>query len=213
MTGLLIGNKHTYDDFRLKMLSFTISTPKIIEEKIEVPGRSEPIDLTEFFDKVLYKERSLNAEFDMEETDPNNFENRFLEMCNYIHGISHKIICDHDNQFYYKGRVSVSYTRINALFYKIKISATVDPYKYKLVSTTVSDIIVDQAQIICPNLRKEVVPIITTDADFQIEFKGDIYSVSAGENIIPEILFRAGDNILTCTGSGTITFTYQEGSL
>lgn len=213
MTGLLIGNKHTYDDFGMKMLSFTISAPKIIEEKIEVPGRAELLDLSEFFGKILYKERTLNAEFDVEEINPNVFANRFQAICNYMHGISHEIVCDQDDQFYYKGRISVSYTQINSIFYKIKLSATVSPYKYKLTPTIVSEFIADQAQIICPNLRKEVVPTITTDADFQIEFDGESYSISAGENIIPEILFRAGDNILTCTGSGTITFTYQEGSL
>ena len=43
MKGLKIGEKHTYNDFGLKMLSFSgFSSPEVTEEYQEVPGRQRP---------------------------------------------------------------------------------------------------------------------------------------------------------------------------
>ena len=163
--------------------------------------------------EIRYKNRTLIAVFDMKEPNAKEFKRRFSKIANYIHGLAKKIILDTDSKYYYKGRISVNYTQKNFLFYEITVSANVFPYKMKLNNTVVTENVIDESSIICHNERKSVVPTITTDANFSLEFNGMPVSITAGENIVPDIKFVQGDNIVTCHGTGNITFTYQEGSL
>lgn len=213
MTGLTIGEKHTYKDLNMRLISFEVSSPEPFEEEEKIPGMDGKLDLSETFGEIKYKNTILTAIFNMEEQDEERFHMRFSDLRNYMHGLVHKIIPDFDNEFFYEGRIKVSSIQ-QGCFYKITISADVYPYKLKNENTVVSATVSGTKEVICSNLRKSVVPTITATADFAIELNGNSYSVSSGENIIvPDIKFVAGDNILKCTGTGTITFTYQEGSL
>lgn len=214
MTGLTIGEKHTYRDFGMQLLEFNVSPAKAIVKEVEIPGKNGSLDLSECFGEIFYNSRNLVAEFDMEEKDPKTFVIRFQEICNYMNGMTKKIIHDNDSDFYYEGRIMIVYYKKNNIFYGITISADVYPYKLKNANTVVSASVSGTKEITCSNLQKSVVPEITATGDFDIEFEGNSYAISAGENIVvPDIKFVAGDNILKCTGTGTITFTYQEGSL
>ena len=44
-------------------------------------------------------------------------------------------------------------------------------------------------------------------------FNKKTYNLVVGENQIDEIIFLAGDNRLTFSGTGKVTVTYQEGWL
>ena len=63
------------------------------------------------------------------------------------------------------------------------------------------------------NGRKRAVPTITTTSPFTIYYEGNTYSVGTGTFMIPEIELKEGVNDVTVKGSGTITFTWQEGGL
>ena len=63
------------------------------------------------------------------------------------------------------------------------------------------------------NGRKRAVPTITTTSPFTIYHEGNTYSVGTGTFIIPEIELKEGVNDVAVKGSGTITFTWQEGGL
>ena len=63
------------------------------------------------------------------------------------------------------------------------------------------------------NGKKRAVPAITATAPFTIYHEGNTYTVGAGTTTIPELELKEGVNDVAVKGSGTITFTYQEGSL
>ncbi len=63
------------------------------------------------------------------------------------------------------------------------------------------------------NSKKRVAPSITATAPFTIYHEGNTYSVTAGTTTIPEIELKEGVNDIAVKGTGTITFTYQEGVL
>ena len=56
-------------------------------------------------------------------------------------------------------------------------------------------------------------PEITTTASMTIVFGGWSVSRSAGSFVIPELELIEGENTVTVTGTGAITFTWQEGDL
>ena len=47
----------------------------------------------------------------------------------------------------------------------------------------------------------------------RVTFNGTEYSLVAGNNSVDDIIFSAGDNRLTFSGTGKVTVTYQEGWL
>ena len=63
------------------------------------------------------------------------------------------------------------------------------------------------------NSRKRVVPSITTTDSMTITFGGTSTIVNAGTFTIPTLELVEGNNTVTVTGTGNITFTYQEGGL
>ena len=213
MLGLTIGGKHTAYDFGLKLLTFQVSSPEPVTNEVEIPGMNGMLDLSETLSgEIIYRNRTITAEFLMEEQDETQLQNRLNDIRNYIHGIMHDICPDMDGVYMYTGRTKVDFT-VMGVYQLVTLTADVLPYKMKRADTVVSQTIEEEGAVICYNERKSVVPTITTDADFVLQF-GDIsVGVSAGETIVPDIKFVQGENIITCTGTGTISFTYREGSL
>lgn len=213
MLGLTIGEKHTAYDFDLKLLTFTVSSPEPVINKVEIPGMNGDLDLSESLTgEVIYKNRTLTAEFLMEEQDEAQLQNRMDNIRNYLHGITHTICPDMDSIYEYRGRVTVTFTPMGC-YQTVTITADVAPYKMKRTNTIVTHAVSEESVVSCYNERKSVVPTITTDADFILKFNDISVAVSAGETIVPDIKFVQGENIVTCIGTGNITFTYQEGSL
>lgn len=213
MVELVIGNKHTYTDFGLRMLSFHVSSPEAIIEKRQIPGMDGLLDLSEALGEIRYKNRTLTAEFDMEVDSFQSAEERAQSIRNSMHGLVKEIVHNEDNEFYYKGRVSVDIEAINAIFQRVIITADVYPYKLKRTVTQVTGVVSGTKELNCRNSRKSVVPLITTDASIGMTFNGVRYTVNAGTHTIPGMKFTEGDNLVICTGTGNITFEYQEGSL
>ena len=213
MLGLTIGEMHTYDDFGLKLIRFTVSLPEPMVNEVEIPGMNGNLDLSESLTgEVIYKNRVLTAEFTMEEQDEALLQIRMNSINNYLHGIVHIICPDMDSAYEYKGRNKVVFTPMGC-YQLVTITANVHPYKMKRINTVVSQSIAGEEAVVCCNERKSVVPTITTNADFTLKFNDISVSIAAGETIVPDIKFVQGENIITCTGTGNITFTYREGSL
>lgn len=196
------------------MLSFEVSSPEVQEEERKVPGRDGVLDLSEALTgEPKYENRTLVATFDMEEPSYSKFKRRIREIQNYMHGRVFRIVDDEELDYYYEGRVSVTWKMRNALFYEISISANVYPYKLKTTETVVTAAVDGEAVVICVNERKSVVPIIITDAAFTVTFGDVTVNLGAGQYESPDIKFTEGNNEVTCVGTGTITFVYQEGAL
>jgi len=63
------------------------------------------------------------------------------------------------------------------------------------------------------NAKKRAVPTITASSAFTLYHEGNTYTVAAGTTTIPELEFKEGINDVAVKGTGTISFTWQEGSL
>lgn len=211
--GILFNTLHSYKDLGLVLVDVNIPPAVPKTAYIDIPGRDEPLDITEELGEVRYNSRDCKFSFAVHSSAEKSFEEKKSEISDKLNGKMCKITLDADSEFYYYGRVSVdSYTQKGNLK-RIVISAKVHPYKLLQKHTVVRAEIQTEGIINCLNLRKSVVPTITADADFTLKFSNISRSISAGENIVPDIKFVQGENIVTCIGTGNITFTYQEGSL
>lgn len=212
MNGVTFGTYHSYDDFSLILTSKEIAAPKTKTVKIDVEGADGAIDLTEFFGEPKYEDCTHKFQFSTI-VPQSQFLTLFSDIKNKIHGKKLRISLDADPGFYYMGRCFVSAFTNEKNVGKISVECECEPYKYKLNPTVVQRTISGSGTVNLVNSRKRAVPTIKTTATFTIAFGGFSTSRSAGTFTVPEFELSAGSNTFTVTGTGTITFTYQEGAL
>lgn len=231
MNGVMIGEKHSYNDFGLILSSKVISPPVPQVNLVSVPMRDGTIDLTETLaEDVKYNDRTITLTFSVIDAR-NTWSAKVSEIQNYIHGKRLRIVCDDDAAFYYVGRVSVNEWTSEKSIGKLVVECTVEPFKYDILSSAVDwewdifdfeegiinemgELIVNGAitiTLLCR--RKRMFPVFTASADMTIGFMGDTYILKAGSQKIYDIFLCEGENELTFTGNGTVKIDYTGGSL
>lgn len=199
MKGITFGTYHSYDDFNLLLTSKEVAAPKVKTIEIDVPGADGALDLTEFFGEPK-----------------SEFLTLFSTIKNAIHGKMQRIILDDDPLFYYVGRCFVSSFTNEKNIGKISVECDCEPYKYKLAKTVVTQTVSGESTLSLPNLRKRVVPLVTITADSALHIVYGTYNIwdlGSGSYTLPELELRAGNNSVSVTGEGTISFSYQEAGL
>lgn len=215
MKGVKFGEYHTYDTWGLLMTpNWEIGLPEVKEKKIDIEGADGEKDYTEFFGGVKYGNRTLKWEFVYPTlVTGNEFMQKMSAMSDVLHGRSMPIILDDDSDYVYTGRARVVGFNVKDGIGMVEITAEVEPYKMKVEKTTISAVLNGSKGIYLGNSRKSVVPEITTDTSVTIKFGENTFSHNAGTFRIPELQLEEGENLLTVTGTGNITFEYREGRI
>lgn len=211
----MFGNYHSWNDFQLILASKTIGTPSPKTETIDIPGGDGVLDLTDFFGETKYSNRNLSFEFSTMVT-PSDFMSLFSMVQDALHGRKLPIILDEDPEWYYTGRISVSEWKADRNIGKLTIDCDCEPYKYQISTTVVSKAISGTSTITLPNSRKRVVPEVkvTSSSGLSVTYgSGSLWNLASGSYLLPELELVEGNNLVTVTGSGTITFTYTQGKL
>ena len=215
MKGVTFGEYHSYNDFSLILNSKEIAAPKIKTVKIDIEGADSAIDLTEFFGEPKYED--CTHKFQFSTIVPQNiFLTLFSTIKNAIHGKKLAISLDADPGFFYVGRCYVSSFTSEKNVGKINVECECEPYKYKAAKTVITQAINGDTTITLSNLRKRVVPEVLIEADSPLHIVYETYNVwdlGSGSYTLPELELKSGENAVTVTGTGNITFTYQEAGL
>lgn len=213
MKGVKFGKYHSYYEWGLILGNKEIGSPEPKVNQIDIEGGDGVLDLTDFFGDVKYKNRPLSFQFSKPGIVPDGYLALYSLVQNTIHGKVMDIILDDDPLNYYRGRVTINEWKSDKNIGSIVIDVDAEPYKYNLYESEVMQMVSGTAILILPNSRKRVVPTITTDAEFTISFGGYSGTFSKGTFTIPELELIEGDNEITVTGTGTITFRYRKGGL
>lgn len=229
--GVTFGEKHSIRDWGLLLAERpVISPPEPKTIYLDVAGSDGGIDATEVLGDVKYDWRSIQCTFSNLRSRK-TWSSLYSSILDYLHGQQMKIILDEDPGYYYWGRVCVNEWKSEEKYSTIVIEGKVDPYKYECRSSledwTWDDfnfengVIRDYSNlqvngnltVTIPGTRMVVVPVITASATMTVRFEGQSYTLVKGKNEIPEIQIVEGDNILTFSGSGTVSINYRGGSL
>lgn len=212
MKGITFGELHSYRDLKLLLNKPEIGAPPVKKKEMDIEGADGSLDLTDFFGRPTFG--NVTHKFTFSSMIPRSEHlTLFTQIKNALHGQKLRIVLDDDPGFYYVGRCYVSpYTNEKGAAI-INIECECEPYKYKVQPTIMSVIVNGTADITLTNSRKRAVPEITTTAAMTIAFGGGTWTPSAGTFTIPELELVEGVNNVTVTGTGNITFTWQEGDL
>jgi len=215
MKGITFGSLHSYRDFRLLLVKKEVGSPTVKVKKIDVEGADGALDYTDFFGEAKYED--VTHKFEFQTIVPQGeFLSLFSSIKNALHGKKMRIILDDDPLFYYIGRLHVSSFTNEKSIGVISIEAECEPYKYML-EKTVAEVDVDGTfTAVLPNSRKRAVPevLFETDGSIRIEYLGaNVWDLGSGSYTLPELELVEGENSVTLTGTGTVTFTWQEAGL
>lgn len=222
--------KHTSDDFGLRIRSIHIGLPDVKSEKIELPGADGYVDMTDYFG-AKYKNRKIEIECDLEDRSYERWMSSISRISSYLHGKKRKLVLDWDAGYYFVGRGECEYDKDNRIYSGITLKFDCEPYKYEFTATDeewiwdpfdLEDGIIREygnmqvsgsMTLVALGSPMPVVPEIITSADMQVTFGGITYELKAGTNYFPDIEIKEGDNEMIFTGNGTVTVSYRGGSL
>lgn len=207
--------RHTADDWGLVMSAKVIGTPDVKEKIIDLADRDGVLDHTEALTGVpAYSTRELSFTFEYLDSIE-EWPDLFTEIRNFLHGRRLKIYEPDDPNYYYIGRVSVS-NPSGGLVKAFSVVVRADTWKYPITGETViTEPVRASETIVLPNSWRPVCPTITTTGAVTFSFGGVSYSIAgAGTFRFPRFRLGYGLNRVTIvSGSGEITFTYQEGAI
>lgn len=232
MGGVLIGDKHTENDWGLIWTDVEITAPE--EQRLYVPirGMDGELDLTEAFGNVIkYGNRTVKNSFLMLDRSLAVWNQMYSEIQNYCHGKEMKVTLDSDRGFYYTGRISVSSKKEDGVHSSVVISCNAKPYKFETTSSlerwkwnalnfltgrirNYSNILVNGSKTVKIVGRKMIViPEITSSSVMNVSYNGKTFGLMIGKNKFYDLALLEGENILVFTGNGTVSIDYRGGSL
>ena len=215
MKGILFGQFHSYRDFKLIQGKKTMGAPPTKTNVVKIEGADGVLDLTDFFGEPKYE--NVTHTFDFSTLAPQTeFLSLYSTIKNAIHGKKVRIVLDDDPTFYYVGRCFVSPFTNEKGVGIVNVECDCEPYKYKLDKTVVTTAVNGTKTITLTNGRKRAVPevTITTGTSLNLVFQTvNVWDLGAGSYTLPELELTEGENHVTVTGVGNITFTWQEGDL
>ena len=212
MKGVYFDNLHSYRDFILILSGKEIGAPSVKETRLDIPGADGFLDLTDFFGEPKYEDVKHKFEF-TSIVPQSTFQTQYSTIKNAIHGKRMRILLDDDPLFYWLGRCFVSGFKNEKGIGTVSVECVCEPYKYKVNKTVVTQAVSGTMSITLTNGRKRAVPTITTTGAMTIAFGGGSWTNGAGTYIIPELELTHGENVVTVTGNGNITFEWQEGDM
>lgn len=224
------GEKHTYNDFGLRIKSVNIGLPAVKDNNIEIPGTDGYLDMTDYFG-TRYENRTLKIECDVEDRSYENWVSKVSQISNYLHGKKRDLVFDWDPGYYYTGRGAVKVEKDNRTYSTIILEFDCEPYKYEIYDSSgnwlwnpfsfIDGVIRNygnlevngtlELQVI--GSAMSVVPEITASAAMNVTYGSETYSLLPGLNYLLDLEITEGEHTMTFTGNGTVSVLYRGGSL
>lgn len=215
MEGITFGEVHSYRDLKLLLAKKEMGSPAVKTNEVDIPGADGKLDMTDFFGEPKYDNVTHKFDFITQE-EREKFPLQFAVIKNAIHGKKVRIVLDDDPTFFYLGRCHVSSFTNEKGAGAVGVDCDCEPYKYKMQPTTVQVTLDGTQTVSLTNARKRAVPEvrIETEGSIRIEYQvSNIWELGSGIFTLPELELTEGENPVTLTGTGEITFKWQEAEL
>ena len=217
-TGISFDDIHSFYDLNLILSAVEIAPAVPKEVYVDIPGADGALDLTEAHGEVKYSDRTHQFTLTMNPADDLSeaaWEEKKTEVSNRLNGRACRITLDKDPDYYWQGRCKVDDYKSNKRLRQFVVSARVRPYKFKQNETSLTFALSETGKTVSLlNSRRSVCPVINcTNDNTVIVFNGNTFKFNAGQHQNLGIRFTEGINQVTISGTGQVTFSYQEGDL
>lgn len=237
--SITFGDKNTYDDWHLVPSSRPVFAPPPVKTTyLDLPGANGKLDLTDALNgHPMFENRTGSIEF-IVLNDYGEWQNRYSEISNYLHGKKMKAVLEDDPGWYYEGRFSVNEWASEKDWSRITIDYDLYPYKKEVVDSLedwkwdpfdlVNGIIrefrgikvdeVNGATVVdVPGSYEMIAPLIIVESSdgkgMTMLYGGVEYHLYDGENKNPNLIIANTTSQMIIHGNGKITIAYRGGSL
>lgn len=195
-----------------------ITLPTAKTNFIEIPGRNGAIDATEVDGKVFFNDRLFTLEFEKISRNAAEALQVGSSFAQALHGKRVKMFIENDN-YYFDARLSVDAFEKKELQTKITVNVTSYPYMLAVNNTVVSVVGTGEEQTVTLNNGSmAVVPTVLATDQCTLTFETTAATITTTipantEMQVAGFYLSAGDNEVTVTCNGNVTFTYRQGVL
>ncbi len=129
--SITFGSKNTWDDWKLLAKERPVfAPPKVKTTYIDIPGGNGSIDLSQSLTGYpIYENRTGSFKFRVMNGYA-EWQDRYSEIMNYLHGKKMKAVLADDPDYYYYGRFTVDSWDSGDTWSEITIGYEVEPYKW-----------------------------------------------------------------------------------
>lgn len=211
MNSVNFGDKNSYTDFGLILRPKERPFPTPKTNYVSIDGADGDLDLTtSLTGDVKYENIPYTLEFYLKDKRT-EWETALLELSTYLHGKKMNLTFSDDPDYYYVGRYTLNPLTSDKNVGLLSIDCILEPYRLKKTETIKS--ITGVGTLTLSNMRKWVMPKITSSASMEFTFEDKQFVVN-GTLQSPDIILKEGINTIEVTsGTGTLTVTYREGKL
>lgn len=139
--SITFDSMNTFSDWHLVPDSRpVIALPELKTSTVDVPGSAGILDLSESLTGYpLYSNRSGSMLFHvLNDVEP--WQLLYSRIANYLHGKKRKVILEDDPEYYYQGRMTVTWTsNNNGTWSDVEIGYDLEPYKYYYITSIQED--------------------------------------------------------------------------
>lgn len=216
--SIKFGEYDTHADGRWTLTGWSFSDAEYKQNLVEVPGRSELLDLsTSLTDgEPTYGSRTLTATFESSEGLRLAREARISQMVNALDGYRTDIILPDDAEHYIAGRVSVKKLYNDEAHASVQVIAVCDPWRYAKDETLVVLQATEEVQTatLVNWGRRGVVPVLAvTEGEVLLVYGSASWALGVGTYALPDIYLTYGEHAITYSGTARLEFTYREAIL
>ena len=195
MLGIKKDNKHSYNDFGIKILSRSISIPSKRKIKDTVPFMNGSYDFSLLYGEQTYDEREITYTFSLPKKDKVKLNMLKIKIIEWLYdGIQSKIYDDQFPNFHFLAECTdidydesfYNYAQLTATFiaYPFKISTLQDGhdiwdefnFELDMIQDTKFDVIGNKSITLYNNSIIGIYPTVICDNNFEVIKNGITYS-------------------------------------
>ena len=229
MLGIKKDNKHSYNDFGIKILSRSISIPSKRKIKDTVPFMNGSYDFSLLYGEQTYDEREITYTFSLPKKDKVKLNMLKIKIIEWLYdGIQSKIYDDQFPNFHFLAECTdidydesfYNYAQLTATFiaYPFKISTLQDGhdiwdefnFELDMIQDTKFDVIGNKSITLYNNSIIGIYPTVICDNNFEVIKNGITYSFTQGEVKSFNFKLDKGENNLLLKGNGAIEFKWSK---
>lgn len=214
---VIFGTYNTAETGAWTVAGLELTSPDFQTNLVQIPGRDGPIDLSTVLTngEPVYNSRKLTVVLENSDGDRAYRERLIRDIIAQLDGYQMQIWLPDKAAYYLQGRVHVVRDYNDLAHASVTVTATCDPWMYSNRFQTFTMLAGSEPaeKVLTNSGRRAVVPVVNTTNDVTLVFGENTWTLSAGTYQLPELVFSAGDNTITYSGSGRITITYREAVL
>lgn len=227
--GIIKGNKHSYDDFGLKIISREFNSPSKKKVKETLPYMNGSYDFSSLYGDNIYEERTIKYVFDFRYKNKIDFINKKIAITDWLTSNFKEPLYDDLIPGYYfiaecedsinfsEGYIDCEVTVVFSA-YPFKISALQDGhdiwddfnFELDIVQDTKFEVENIKNIQLYNNGAIGINPIVVCSNDMEIIKGTTIFKFKAGESKSWSFKLDKGLNDLTIKGTGTIEFKWSK---